>query len=43
MKRILLGMLMAAAIFCTRWFRGNGVGEADDDFYKVGGTSSDDP
>jgi hypothetical protein len=36
MKRILFGVLMAVAIFCTRWFRGNGVGEADE--YKVGGT-----
>jgi hypothetical protein len=40
MKGVLFGVLVAVAMFCTRWFRGDGVGEVDE--YKVGGTSSED-
>jgi len=45
MKKFVFGLLVAFVVFASRWFRGDGVGEVDEDedFYKVGGTSSDDP
>jgi len=38
MKKFVFGLLVAFVVFASRWFRGDGVGEVDDDFYKVGGT-----